>query len=104
MVITRAAGHPGPGGSGPVRRCPPGLWLVANAHPHWDWLDRLSPYWGNPLCAAYTVAWCGGLGSWLHIQLGFYPGDQFYRSRWVPRSRRDRDADIPERRGPPCRA
>lgn len=36
-------------------------WL-ANAHPHWEVLTRLSPYW-------------------LHTKLGFYPGDQFYRSR-----------------------
>ena len=36
-------------------------WL-ANAHPHWEVLTRLSPYW-------------------LHTKLGFYPGDQFYRPR-----------------------
>jgi hypothetical protein len=43
--------------------------------PHWDGLDRLSRYWGNPLCAAYTVAWHGRLGYWLFTRLGFYPGD-----------------------------
>ncbi len=67
-------------------------------HPHWNRLDRLSGYWGNPLCVAFTVAWHGRFGYWLFTRLGFYPGDQFYRSCWIPRSRRDRGADFPERR------
>jgi len=80
------------------------LWLdgmdtwLANAHPHREVLTRLSPYWGNPLCAAYTVGWTGRFGTWLSTRFGFLPGDQFYRSRWIPRSRRDRDAGLPESR------
>jgi len=80
------------------------LWLdgmdawLAYAHPHWEVLTRLSPYWGNPLCAAYTVAWFGGFGTWLSTRFGFLSGDQFYRSHWIPRNRRDRRADLPERR------
>ena len=80
------------------------LWLdgvnawLEYLHPHWDRLTRLSPYWGNPLCAAYTVAWFGGFGTWLSTRFGFLSGDQFYRSHWIPRNRRDRRADLPERR------
>jgi hypothetical protein len=61
-----AGGDPADGsGYITVRRVAAHWWLMDRwlgyGHPHWEWWNRawtrLLPYWGDPFCAAYTVAW-----------------------------------------------
>lgn len=61
-----AAGNPSDGtGFISYERVPLHWWLLHRwlefGHPHWDWWHRLwqklSPRWGDPLCASYIAVW-----------------------------------------------
>lgn len=66
------------------------LWLdavdlmLAFGHPHWDWLYRLSSYWGNPLCAGFCLGWAR-IETAVYRRTGYEVGSQFAHSPRVPR-------------------